>query len=116
MYNKLRYDCKHRMIWELNVGVIVVLGNGEKEEKFWPKKNDYQLHPAIIMGEWSSDSIFVRTDKEAPTNIEGLTEASIVVHNYDDNITEKITLYHYPQWPQNGTHVTTNNVCYYLNV
>ena len=90
------------MIWELNVGVIIVIGNCKGEDKFWPEKDEYQLHSAVIMGEWYDDSIFVRTDKVTPTSIEGLTETTMVVHSYDDDITEKLTLFHYSQWPQNG--------------
>lgn len=90
------------MIWETNAGVVVVLGMNEDKTNFWPNKDNYQLHPVVITGEWYNDSLFVRTDKELATSVEGLSEFSMTFHSYDDNITERLTLYHYSLWPHNG--------------
>ena len=82
---------------------MVVLGDNEDKNNFWPQKGDYQLHPAVIMGEWYSDSLYIRTDKVTPTSsVEGLFEVAMVMHSYDDDVTEHLTLFHYSTWPQNG--------------
>ena len=93
----------YRMVWETNASVVVVLGDNEDKNNFWPQKGDYQLHPAVIMGEWYSDSLYIRTDKVTPTSsVEGLFEVAMVMHSYDDDVTEHLTLFHYSTWPQNG--------------
>ncbi|XP_019863857.1 PREDICTED: receptor-type tyrosine-protein phosphatase mu-like, partial [Amphimedon queenslandica] len=93
-----------RMIWETNASVIVVLGDTDDKNNFWPEKEDYQLHPAVILGEWYTDSLYVRTDKVHPntSGVEGLFEVSMVIHSYDDDVTEHLSLFHYSTWPQNG--------------
>jgi protein tyrosine phosphatase/Ran GTPase-activating protein (RanGAP) involved in mRNA processing and transport len=101
-----------RMIWEVNARVIVVLGDGEGEKEFWPSKDNHQLHPAVIGGEWTDDSIFVRTDKVTPTSVEGLMSVSMVIHSYDDNVTELVTLFHYPSWAFNGVPQSPYHIAY----
>ena len=94
------------MIWELRVGVVVIIGNDNKP--FWPENgDDYQLHPVVIVGQWFTDSLYVKVEKESPTNVEGMTEIAMIIHSYDDDITERMTMFHYPNWPQNGKECTS---------
>ena len=104
------------MIWEHRVGVVIVLGSVEGEEEFWPKKGQYQFHPVVVGGEWSNDALYVSNEKvQLFPNVEGFEEVAMVIHSYEDNETERLTLLHYPHWPVNGESINNEcNVCLYI--
>ena len=101
------------MIWEYRVGVVVVLGNQSGEGTFWPKLKEDQTHPLVVGDKWSENALYVNTWKKQRIAT-GLDELSVQVHSYDENITETLSLVHYPDWPVNGKDYCEKiSFCYY---
>ena len=92
-----------RMAWEQRVGVVVVLGEIEEEGNFWPKLSNHDIYPLVVNEDWSENALCIKTLKTTPIpSVEGMMEISLMIHSYDDNITDGVTLLCYPHWPANG--------------